>query len=189
MSWCLGFFVNLVLCEGSSPGEPDFDGLKITVELGGVDGEFLRGEFSENMVGEILPGVTLATNADAEAGKGVGQILEDAGDAVVSAIAAACAKFHRPGFKCDVVVDDEKALGRNLMILQMGGDAAPALIHVGVRFEEPKGSTGVRGLGGSGAAGTRDAGSERGMEAGGEGGEHVVADVMAGIRVFETGIS
>src|SRR5690606_10907764 len=91
--------------------------------------------------------VARMADAEAQAPESGPDVLDDVRRAVVPGRAAAVFELHAAGGKVELVVGDEHALGRDLVVPDRGTDRLAAQVHVGLRLEQPDSPPGDRDLG------------------------------------------
>ena len=130
----------------------------------------------------------LRAGADAVADEPAAEVLEQAGDPVVAAGAAAQADFDAPEFDREVVVDDDDPGGRHLVEIGERAERAPAVIHERRRLGEEAGASRRLLPAGDRRRETRLPSPREGM-AGGQGIDHREAGIVPRLRVFASWIA
>ena len=84
----------------------------------------------------------VVADAEAEAAEGVGaQFLDDVGEAVVSAVGALFAHTDSAQRQGNVVVDNQKVLDGNLLLIQPIFHRLAAQVHIGGGLDDHQGLT------------------------------------------------
>src|SRR5580692_402027 len=103
------------------------------------EGEFRRGKFSKDKILEVNLRRRFRADADAIADKAVAEVREEAGHAVVAAVAAGGRHFQAAELDGEVVVNGDDIGGYELVGAGQRGDGRTAFIHKRLRFHEEPG--------------------------------------------------
>ena len=113
------------------------EGFEILDEVGnalGQGGEVGVRETSEDVVGEILAGVLLRSDAQSGADELFAEVADAAGDAVVAGGGASQGEAELTGLEGDVIVEDDELRELDPVEPEEGRQRRPAVVHEGERL-------------------------------------------------------
>ena len=99
------------------------------------DGVLFGSEFGEHVVLEIDLRRMPRADADSKTTKAVADVIEQTGQAVVSAVAAGDREFGATDRQLELVEDDDDFLRLDAMVTTEGADCAPAIVHERERLQ------------------------------------------------------
>ena len=107
-------------------------------ELLGYEDLLFGSKFSEDEVFEVHLRGDFGADTEAVSGKAVAHVFQDAGDAIMTAGAAAGGDFAQSEIEGEVIIDDGDLRGLQFVETLQGAEGQTAFVHVRLRFDEPE---------------------------------------------------